>query len=432
MYQEYINQANVLLDSGEPEKAIMYYEKAEKLEPNHEEIYLGKGIAYAGMEKLDEAEKTFKKALLVNKKCGEAYFHIGCMEGLKGNYAQAVKNLDMAILNGYDNAQTYLTLGMLYEEQKNINMALRNYNKGLLLEPSDVDLQIQKCSLLVQETRREEALEALSHMIKHCPDYFEGYHMKCKVLSELSRYDEAMAVLNEGIEMFPKELGFEVDKAKMLVTQNKLNEAQKILEEVEKKDDGEWLREILLEQVRVAGLQENVEKTEALLKRALQECRINGDMDEEIAYLLMSVYMAQNKADEIIEIAKEIIKHNRNNMYSNVAHFYYAEALYKQGRNEDANIAYENTIKKCRAVSLANPRAVDSYMIRALSMHRLGKDEESLEMIDYVIDISPETAHLHAAKASVLKDMGREEEMRKEIEIVNRIGGKMSVITSVL
>lgn len=432
MFQEYMNQASVLLDSGEPKKAILYFEKAEKLEPNHEELYLGKGLAYAGMELLEEAEKTFKKALLVNKKCGEAYFHIGCMEGLKENYAQAVKNMDLAILNGYDNAQAYFTLGMLHEEQNNSNMALRNYNKGLLLEPSNIDIQIQKCSLLVQEQRREEALEALNHMIYHCPDYFEGYHMKCKVLSELGRFEEALDILNKGIELFPKELGFEVDKAKLLITQNKLSEAQKILEEAEKKDTGEWLRDILLEKVRVAGLQENVCKTESLLERALEECRIDGEMDEEIAYLLMSVYMTQNKKDETMKIAREIIRQNRNTMYSNIAHFYYAEVLHKQGKKEEAGIAYENTIKKSRAVSLANPRAVDAYMIRALSLHRMGKEEESLEMIDYVIDISPESAHLHAAKATVLKDLGREEEMRKEVEIVNRIGGKMSAIVSVL
>lgn len=432
MFQEYINQANVLLDAGELEKAIAYYEKAEKVDPNHEEIYLGKGIAYASMEQFDEAEKTFKKALLVNKRCGAAYFHIGCMEGLKENYVQAVKNLDAAIINGYDNGQTYLTLGMLYEEQNNSNMALRNYNKGLLAEPSNIDIQIQKCTLLMREQRREETLEALEHMIHHCPDYFEGYHMKCKVLSELSRFEEAELVLNEGIKMFPAELGFEVDKAKLLITQNKLNEAEKILEEVEAKDDGEWLRDILLERVRIAGLQENVEKTEKLLERAFTECRVDDEADEEIAYLLMSVYLMQQKAEETLKCAEEVMKNSKNTMYSNIAHFYYAEALQKLERIDEAKLAYENVIRKCRAVSLADPRAVDSYMVRALSLHRLGKEEESLEMMDYVIAISPESSHLHAAKASVLKDMGREEELQKELEIINRIGGKMRVIATVL
>ena len=432
MFQEYLNQANVLLDSGEVEKAIAYYEKAEQLNPNSEELYLGKGIAYAGLEKIKEAEKTFKKALLVNKKCGEAYFHLGCMAGLNGDYAQAVKNLDAAIVNGFDNAQVYLTLGMVYQEQDNMNMALRNYNKGLQLEPSNIDIQIQKCNLLIQGERKEEALEALNHMVHHCPDYFEGYHMKCRVLSELGRYEEALEVLNEGLQLFPEEVGFEVDKAKLLITQSKFDAAQKLLEEIEKKDDGEWIRDILLEQVRIAGFQENVEKTEKLLERAFKECRIDGEADEEIAYLLMSVYMTQKKAKETIECAKEIVDDNKTTMYSNIAYFYYAEALNMLEKKEEAKKAYEVTIRKCRSVVLAEPTAVDSYMIRALSLHRLGKDEEALEMMDYVIAISPESAQLHVAKATVLKDMGRTEEMQKEIEIVNRIGGSMSMITSIL
>lgn len=432
MFQEYLNQANVLLDAGEVEKAITYFEKAEQLNPQNEELYLGKGLAYAGMENFKDAEKTFKKALLVNKKCGEAYFHLGCMAGLSGDYAQAVKHLEAALANGFDNAQTYMTLGLVYQDQDNPNMALRNYNKGLQLEPSNIDIQIQKCNLLIQGDRKEEALEALNHMVHNCPDYFEGYHMKCRVLSELSRYDEAVEVLNKGLEMFPGELGFEVDKAKLLVTQNKLNEAQKLLEEIEKKDDGDWKRDILLEQVRIAGIQENVEKTEQLLERAFKECRVDGEADEEITYLLMSVYMTQKKAAETIECAKEIIDDNKSTMYSNIAHFYYAEALNMLEKKEEANKAYETTIRKCRSVVLADPTAVDSYVVRALSLHRLGKDEEALEMIDYVIAISPESAHLHAAKATVLKDMGRTEEMQKEVEIVNKIGGSMSVITSML
>ena len=432
MFQEYLNQANVLLDAGEVEKAITYYEKAEQLNPNSEELYLGKGLAYAGLEKFKDAEKTFKKALLVNKKCGEAYFHLGCMAGMDGDYTQAVKNFDAAIVNGFDNVKVYFTLGLIYEEQNTPKMALRNYNKGWQLEPTNIDIQMQKCNLLVQSARREEALEALNHMVNNCPDYFEGYHMKCRVLSELERYEEAIDVLNKGLEIFPEELGFEVDKAKLLVTQNKLNEAQKVLEEIEKKDDGEWLRDILLEQARIAGVQENVEKTEKLLERAFKECRIEGEADEEIAYLLMSVYMTQKKAAETIECAKEIIDDNKSTMYSNVAHFYYAEALNMLDKKEEAKNAYEITIRKCRAVVLADPTAVDSYMIRALSLHRLGKDEESLEMMDYVIAISPESAQIHAAKAIVLKDMGRTEEMQKEVEIVDRIGGSMSAITSIL
>ena len=38
MYQEYINQAQVLLSAEKYEEAVSYYEKAEKDDPHHIEI----------------------------------------------------------------------------------------------------------------------------------------------------------------------------------------------------------------------------------------------------------------------------------------------------------------------------------------------------------------------------------------------------------
>ena len=432
MFQEYINQGNVIMETGDAETALKYFEKAEKADPNRVEVYLSKGMAYANLDRFGEAEKTFKKALLVNKKCGEAYFHMGCMAGLRGDLNQGIKYLDTALVNGFDGVQTCLTLGMMYEEQGNENMALRNYNKVLLLEPTNIDAHIQKCNLLIQSNRKKESIEALNTMIQNCPDYFEGYHLKCRVLAELGEYDKAIEVLNQGLEMFPEEMGFEVDKAKLLVTQNRLEEAQKILEELAKRENEEWKRDILLEMVRIAGIQENIEKTEQLLVKAFKECRTDGQVDEEISYLLMSVYMTGKKYDLVLSIAKQLMEISNNTMYTNIAHFYYAESLRLTDKEEEAKAAYEETIKKCRAVVLADPTAVDSYMLRALSLHRIGKHEDALEMIDYIIAVAPESPEVHTAKAVILKELGRTEEMHKEVQLVNEIGGKLGEIASTL
>lgn len=431
MMQEYINQGNTLLSVGNPEQALVYFEKAEKVMPNRVEVYLNKGIALAHMEKLDDAEKTFKKALLVDKKCGEAYFHMGCMAALKGDLAQGIQQLDTAIVYGYHNAQVLFTLGMMYEEMDNPNMALRNYNKALLLEPVNVEVNIQKVNLLIQNQRREEAVEALNHMIQNCPEYFEGYHLKCRVLSELGKYDEAVNVLEQGLKMFPEELGFEIDKARILVTQEKLDEAKKALLELETKNNEEWKREILLELARVYGIQEDAERTKYYLEKAYKECMVDGKADEEVCYLLMSVYIAEKEYKKVIPMAKDLMN-TSNETYANIACFYNAESLRMLGEEIAAKEAYEATIKKCRATVLANPAAVDSYMIRALSLHRTGKHEQALEMIDYVIAIAPKSAELHTAKATILKDLGRMEEMQKEVALVNEIGGKLSTIASSL
>ena len=105
-------------------------------------------------------------------------------------------------------------------------------------------------------------------------------------------------------------------------------------------------------------------------------------------------------------------------------------SLDKLGNREEAKTEFENTIRRCRAAALENPAAVDAYMLRALALSRLGRNEEALEMVDYVVSLAPDTAEVHSAKAMILKELGRVEEMKKELEIIAKIGGELSAVMS--
>lgn len=432
-YQEYFTRGETLLAAGKMEKALEYFQKAEKEDPHHVELYINMGIIYANQDQLDAAEKILKKALLVDKKCGEAYFHLGCVAGLKGDLTQACRYLDTAQADGYENSQLFFTQGMMYEEQGNTNMALRSYNKALGMDPARADVHLQKGNLLIRDGRRDEAVEAFGVMVKDCPDYFEGYHFQCRLLSELGRYGEAEAVLKKGMELFPEETGFQVDRARILIQEEKLEEAAALLKELEEKNTGEeWKREILLEEVRIAGIQDNYEKASGLLEQAYRECRVDGCPDEEVCYLLMSVYMTGRQYEKAVPIAKELMGLAESSTYVNIAQFYYGEALKNLGRADEAKEAFDATVKRCRAAVLEDPSAMEANMIRALAYNRLGENEKALDLIDYVLEFAPDAPELHSVKAVVLKDMGRMEEFEEEKKKIGEFGGYMNDIMAVL
>ena len=64
------------------------------------DVYLSKGIAYANLDKLDNAKTQFEKALKVNRASGLAYFHLGSIALLQGEVALGLENYNMAISNG--------------------------------------------------------------------------------------------------------------------------------------------------------------------------------------------------------------------------------------------------------------------------------------------------------------------------------------------
>ncbi len=427
-YLEYFNQGELLLSQGKAEKALEYYQKAEVLEPKHTELYVSMGIALANLEKYDDAEKTFKKAVLADKKCGEAQYHLGCLAALQEDFGQASKYLEMAQLNGYVNEQVLYTQGMVAEEQGNVNLAIRYYNKALTINPVSPDIHLKKCALLIDSDRRKEALEALEQMIQNCPDYYEGYHYKCSILSELGLYEEAFKTLDQGLELFPAEMGFKIDKAKVYILQEKYKEAETLLFELSKEDNEEWKRTIYMERIRVAGIQNDAEKTMALLEEAYKVCRDGEHGDEEIAYYLLNVYMSYKNYEKAMTVAEEIKKFATNDSYKIVAHFYYAEALKNSGKEEESKPYYEENVKLCRSISLKNPAAIDAYMIRGLSLNRLGENEKALELIDYVCEFAPDSVEVHGVRAMILKDMQLMDDYEKEIQLLNDLGGNLGTI----
>ncbi len=95
--QEYLTQGAVLAGQGKHGEALAYYDKAERENPMNIDVYLSKGIAYAILNKLNEAKEQFEKALKVNRTSGLAYFHFGSIALLQGDTALGFENYNKAI-----------------------------------------------------------------------------------------------------------------------------------------------------------------------------------------------------------------------------------------------------------------------------------------------------------------------------------------------
>ena len=89
-YKDYYQQGEILLVNNRPEQALLYYEKAEREDPAHPELYVSKCIAYVNLDRIEEAEQEAKKAMLADRKHGEAYFHLGWIASPRGSVPEAV------------------------------------------------------------------------------------------------------------------------------------------------------------------------------------------------------------------------------------------------------------------------------------------------------------------------------------------------------
>lgn len=126
------------------DKAIEYYQKAEKVAPNNAEIPYYIGYLYSEQQKWLEAESYLKKALKLNPQSeaknllpyvlqnyslaalGEA---IGLYE--KNNFESALTKFNEVLKKEANNAYAYYYRGLIYDEQKKPQLAINDYLQAL-------------------------------------------------------------------------------------------------------------------------------------------------------------------------------------------------------------------------------------------------------------------------------------------------------------
>lgn len=103
-------QASILLGIGKIQEALEFLEKARDLDPMEKETYYNLGSAYSMLEDYEKAEDSFKKVILINKKDGQVYFHLGNIKFLQDSIEKGVEYYNKAVANGFDEAILYSIL----------------------------------------------------------------------------------------------------------------------------------------------------------------------------------------------------------------------------------------------------------------------------------------------------------------------------------
>ena len=421
--QEYLTQGAVLAGQGKHKEALSYYEKAERENPMEVEVYLSKGIALANLDRLDDAKAQFEKALKINRTYGLAYFHLGSIAILQGDTAQGFELYNKAISNGYDDAQLYCSIGLLHEENGEIDMAIRNYSKAIMKDALRPDIRIRKARLLIQGNHLPEALQTLDETILTNPDVFEGYHLKFSVLMQMQQFAKADELLNHALALFPKDPGFAIDKAQLYTQQNKIEEAIIVLtnlENAEETDDA-VRRRIYMEKAQIYATKEDVKAAIAALEQAKALSEKNDVFDAEVLFLLANCHLSTEEYEKTLGYSRELIKKADEEYYKQTARYFEPLALKMLGRMEEAKPLYEEAINEFRRQSLESPGNLDSYLLRTMCLRDTEQYEKALELLEYVITLQPDRGEPRLLKVSILEALGRNDEAAEEAKVVNSL-----------
>ena len=148
----------VALQREEAAEAIPYFQKYCQLKPHDPRGRLAFGSAYFASHDDDSAEKIILTVANDRATAAGAHYYLGRIANQKGNYAEAVAQLEMALKTYPNYADAYAERGLVHLKQRDYPEARSDLQKALEINPDNYTANLN-LMILYQRTKDPKADE---------------------------------------------------------------------------------------------------------------------------------------------------------------------------------------------------------------------------------------------------------------------------------
>ena len=122
--------SKLLLKHNQQNEALKNFLLLTKLDPKNAENYYWAGHIYEENNRFDVALGFMQKAVFYDKNNSKAHAEIGLMQYRTKNFAEAKKEIDLALKLNPENYSSYYYLGKIQKDEKAIPAALKSFEKA--------------------------------------------------------------------------------------------------------------------------------------------------------------------------------------------------------------------------------------------------------------------------------------------------------------
>jgi tetratricopeptide (TPR) repeat protein len=184
-------------------KALSYFEKAIKKNPQYTDAYFQIGYCNSKLGRHTEAVEAFKQAIRINPDDAEAHYGLGVTYGLLGQYTEAIEAYKQVIRINPNDAKVYYNLGETYGELGQYTEALEALKQATRIKPDYAEAHYFLGVTYGELGQYTEALEALKQAIRIKPDYAEAHYFLGVTYNGLGRHTEAIKAYKQAIRIKP-------------------------------------------------------------------------------------------------------------------------------------------------------------------------------------------------------------------------------------
>ncbi len=166
--------------------------------------YNNLGIAYYKKGQLDQALRTFKKALQINAKYPSIYYNLGLVYQKQGRLQEAIVAFLRAIKLGPSHYKARSSLGLIYYSQGKYRQALSQFKKAAEINHESHNTYKNIMAVIYYHLGdNSRALELLEKVVENAPDNIRAHVNLSRIYLDLGKPDQALRYYRQA-----QELGF--------------------------------------------------------------------------------------------------------------------------------------------------------------------------------------------------------------------------------
>lgn len=201
--ENYRFQYGLLLTNADaPAAAVIRLDEALKIFPLSSRLWLARGIANLKKDDNIEAARSINKALELDPKFAQAYAYLGLTKAYVGDYQEAIKVYEKALLNDANLAVVHqLIADALLQQPNSDNVRIEaELKKSIALAPDLTLAYLTLGKFYIRVQRWTEAAAAFNEVARRSPETAETYYQLGRVYARLKlkkESDEALAKFKE-------------------------------------------------------------------------------------------------------------------------------------------------------------------------------------------------------------------------------------------
>ena len=362
------------------DKAIAAFEELLRLYPRNSGARHNYAILCSNIGDRQKAIEQYKICIADGSQFIYTYTSLAGQYGALGLYDKAEEVYKEYLNKISDVATVRLRLGNLYKYQGKLDLALKEIEKAMLLDPTNVDVKRAKAQIYMYTGEFEKAEEEIGKLLKEKePDNLYGYVRLCDLNKLKGKFKDSIEIANKAIEVAKKfeEKGLVNSWRRYQAYFNwqlgnierALEQVDKLWEDAVKEEDLSMQRLILVSRGFIyidMNLLDEAQKAANQLK-ALCENAINKNQMRRYYNVQANIELRKgNFADAISLVEKALSMLSANSSAKLIYGDSLALAYYRSGDLENARLEYE----KIQSLPVGRTTYGKSY---ARSFYMLGK-----------------------------------------------------------